>query len=283
MINLEIDEEFESLLRPLSEEEFTELENNILADGRVRDPLIVWCGLIIDGHNRWKVIQKHPEIPFTTEEKHFEYRDDAIEWIIRNQIGRRNLTPFERAELALRLKPELAKAAKERQGSHHFGKDAVETELSQPHEEYGRTKDKLAAIANVSSNTITKTDKILSKGSPEQISQVRSGARSMDAVYNEILDSERQPKHPKQKSEYSENRALIKQIRQNSEEMASEQAYEYTLDDAITELKNLQSDYVSKVLRVLDVRRDVISGSESVVSLFDVFSDEIKKLKEEVK
>lgn len=41
-------------------------------------------------------------------------RDDAKVWIIRNQFARRNLTNFQRAELALQLEPLIAAKAKER-------------------------------------------------------------------------------------------------------------------------------------------------------------------------
>lgn len=42
-----------------------------------------------------------------------------IEWIIKNQFGRRNLPAYERAKLALRLEPIIREKAKERQGSRN--------------------------------------------------------------------------------------------------------------------------------------------------------------------
>ncbi len=69
------------------------MEENILADGVVINPLIVWNGVIVDGHNRYRILQQHPEIQFTTYEKAFSDRYEAIAWICRNQLGRRNLTP----------------------------------------------------------------------------------------------------------------------------------------------------------------------------------------------
>src|SRR5699024_543234 len=69
------------------------LEENILADGVVINPLIVWNGVIVDGHNRYHILQQHPEIQFTTYEKQFPDRYAAIAWICKNQLGRRNLTP----------------------------------------------------------------------------------------------------------------------------------------------------------------------------------------------
>ena len=90
--NLRIDPEFESKIPPLREEELKQLEENILADGVVINPLIVWNGIIVDGHNRYRILQQHPEIQFTIYEKEFTDRYAVIAWICKNQLGRRNLT-----------------------------------------------------------------------------------------------------------------------------------------------------------------------------------------------
>ena len=90
--NLSIDPEFASIIPPLREEEQKQLEENIMADGVVINPLIVWNGVIVDGHNRYRILQLHPEIQFTTYEKAFSDRYAAIAWICKNQLGRRNLT-----------------------------------------------------------------------------------------------------------------------------------------------------------------------------------------------
>ena len=91
-LHLNIDPEFASIIPPLREEEQKQLEENILADGVVINPLIVWNGVIVDGHNRYRILQQHPELQFTTYEKAFSDRYEAIAWICKNQLGRRNLT-----------------------------------------------------------------------------------------------------------------------------------------------------------------------------------------------
>ena len=98
-LHLTIDPEFASKIPPLREEEMKQLEENILADGVVINPLIVWNGVIVDGHNRYHILQKHPEIQFITYEKPFPDRYAAIAWICKNQLGRRNLTPEQRKYL----------------------------------------------------------------------------------------------------------------------------------------------------------------------------------------
>ena len=98
-MELRIDPEFESKIPPLTAEEFRQLEENILADGVVINPIIVWNGVIVDGHNRFHIIERHPEIKYTTHEKQFDDRFTVIAWICKNQLGRRNLTPEQKKYL----------------------------------------------------------------------------------------------------------------------------------------------------------------------------------------
>ena len=98
-MELRVDPEFESKIPPLTAEEFQQLEENILADGLVINPIIVWNGVIVDGHNRYRIIERHPEIKYTTHEKQFVDRHAVIAWICKNQLGRRNLTPEQKRYL----------------------------------------------------------------------------------------------------------------------------------------------------------------------------------------
>jgi len=91
-MELKIDPEFESKIPPLTDDEYQLLEENIIADGVILNPLIIWNGVIVDGHNRFHIAKKYPHIRYTTHEKEFTDRHAAIAWICRNQLGRRNLT-----------------------------------------------------------------------------------------------------------------------------------------------------------------------------------------------
>lgn len=90
-----IDSEFQSQIPALTDEEFQQLEENILSAGEVLSPLIVWGNILVDGHNRYKILQQHPEIPYTTRSISCtcETREDVLAWICKHQLGRRNLTP----------------------------------------------------------------------------------------------------------------------------------------------------------------------------------------------
>lgn len=96
---LQIDPEFESKIPPLTDEEYRQLEDNIVFEGVVLMPLIVWNDTIVDGHNRYKIAQAHPGVIFDVLEKDFDNRYEALSWICKNQLGRRNLTPIQKKVL----------------------------------------------------------------------------------------------------------------------------------------------------------------------------------------
>ena len=99
MIELRIDPEFRDKIPPLTDAEFEQLRENILEDGEIYEPICVWNGTIIDGHNRWKIIQENPEIPFKVKEMNFSDKWAAFDWMYKKQLGRRNLTDEQRTVL----------------------------------------------------------------------------------------------------------------------------------------------------------------------------------------
>jgi N6-adenosine-specific RNA methylase IME4 len=90
-----VDAEFAALIPPLSAEERQQLEENIVEHGGARDPLVVWASkgtlTLLDGHNRYEICTRLG-LPFDIHELQFKARDEAEDWIDRNQLGRRNLT-----------------------------------------------------------------------------------------------------------------------------------------------------------------------------------------------
>ena len=87
-----IDPEFKSLIPPLTDGEREHLTTNLLSNG-CREPLVVWIEerLLLDGHNRHEICTKH-DIAYKIEEISLGDRQAAINWIVNNQLGRRNLT-----------------------------------------------------------------------------------------------------------------------------------------------------------------------------------------------
>lgn len=91
--DIKIDEGFAAMLEPLSAEERQNLEELIIEHGGARDPLVVWAKAgtltLIDGHNRYEICTRLG-LPFDIHEVRFKSRDDAEDWIDKNQLGRRN-------------------------------------------------------------------------------------------------------------------------------------------------------------------------------------------------
>lgn len=170
---MKIDVEFQSLIPPLTYEEKKMLEESILSEG-CRDAIVVWNDTIIDGHNRYEICKKHG-IPFETVSREFENRNEVIEWIIKNQFGRRNLPMHERARLALRLKPVIAEKAAERMLA---GKSDPTQKSAQ-----GETRDNIASIAGVSHDTIAKVEKIEEAAPAPVVQASRKGDISVNAAY----------------------------------------------------------------------------------------------------
>jgi hypothetical protein len=94
---LTIDPEFKNIIPPLTPEEKEQLKFNLIRDGCI-DPLLVWDGVIVDGHNRYEICTRN-DIPYNTKDLHFDSREDAIDWIINNQLGRRNISDMQRSYL----------------------------------------------------------------------------------------------------------------------------------------------------------------------------------------
>ena len=90
---LKIDPEFQSKIPPLQFEEEQQLEQNIIAEGRLLNPIITWNGYILDGHTRYRILKKHGFIKFEVEEIQLADKYEALAWICKNQLGRRNLSP----------------------------------------------------------------------------------------------------------------------------------------------------------------------------------------------
>ena len=86
-MNLRVEKEFQEKIPPLTEAEFEQLRENILNDGEVYEPIAVWNGIIVDGHNRWKVIQEHPKIPYKIREMDFADKWAAFDWMYQKQLG----------------------------------------------------------------------------------------------------------------------------------------------------------------------------------------------------
>jgi phage N-6-adenine-methyltransferase len=138
-----IDDEFQSLISPLTDEELRGLEENLLRDGCI-DPLIVWAEqcILLDGHNRKAICDRYG-IDYELHTVSLPDRAAAADWIDNHQLGRRNLSP---EQMSL-LRGRRYNRAKRSSGAR--------TDLTYPqNEDRLRTSDRLAQEHRVSHCTI---------------------------------------------------------------------------------------------------------------------------------
>ena len=178
-----IDAEFAALIPPLMPDELAKLEVSIVAAGRATDALKTWRGTLLDGHNRLAICARR-ELPFACEDvAGIETRDDALIWIERNQLGRRNLTDDQRTAITHRLlRREVARSKAERAslGGTSGGKSRpkdnslvahASTKLSGKKQ---RKRTEVAKAANVSEKKLRAIDEI-AKSDPGAVDRVARG------------------------------------------------------------------------------------------------------------
>ena len=185
LYDLTVDPEFRDLIPPLNEEELKLLEESLVADG-CESPLIVWNGVIIDGHNRYAICRKH-DIPFSIQEKNFDTREEVMLWMLRNQLGRRNLNNYQRVELVLKFEPLVKNAAEQRMMA---GKAANPVPTLAQGQTKGRTRDHLSEAAGVSHGTFAKAKKLVQSADEETKRELRAGKVTVNRAYTEPLAKE---------------------------------------------------------------------------------------------
>ena len=129
---LKIDPEFQGKIPPLNAEEEHILEQNMIQERRLLNPLIIWNGYILDGHSRYRILKHHPEIAFEVKEIQLPDRYAALAWICQNQLGRRNLDP-ERKKFLMGKQYSSEKHTEAFRGNQHTAKKSgsVQSEHNQ--------------------------------------------------------------------------------------------------------------------------------------------------------
>jgi hypothetical protein len=174
---MKINEEYKELLYPLKPEEYQSLEMSILKEGCLI-PIVLWNDTIVDGHNRYEICQKH-NIEFKTIQKEFKDDLEAKLWILNNQLGRRNLTPYTYSCIVIKAEDLFKNKGKLKQSE--AGKLHQKSEKAP----FNSLKE-MSKIARVSPDTMFKVIKIQEKGSDELKKQLSANEISINKAYKEI-------------------------------------------------------------------------------------------------
>ena len=188
-MNLKIDEELRNLIQPLSNDEFYELEQSILSEG-IRDPICVWGLTIVDGHHRYELAKKH-NLPFDMRQISFANKAEAKIWMLTNQIARRNVNKFTRAEMAIALEylyAEKAKTINDELNPKMFGLEH-EADVDKLKTD---TRKEIAKAADVSHGYIFNVKQILDRNpDQETLSKLRSGELKASEVQKVLRKEEK--------------------------------------------------------------------------------------------
>lgn len=106
----------EELLPPLRAEQLAALEADLLKNGCYAPVIVNEELVIIDGHNRQKLCEKHG-LPYKISVFSFEDLLEAKQWALDTQKSRRNLEKWELGKIALKLKPEIEAKARANQAA----------------------------------------------------------------------------------------------------------------------------------------------------------------------
>ena len=183
-MNIVVNEELKAYIDPLTPDEHDALERSILTEG-CRDALVLWGDVLVDGHNRYGICQKHG-LPFqTVQNPRFQSMEDVHLWMIDQHLGRRSVSDFQRGVLALR-KREIMAERKARTATATettaATAEAPEAASALPAPDPLNSREAIAKAARLSSSQVVMIEKIQKQAAPELVAAVKSGTISINAA-----------------------------------------------------------------------------------------------------
>ena len=311
-MNIIVDPRFRDKIPKPTPEERRRLEENILADGYVREPLVLWAGhdTLVDGHNRWEIIQAHPELPYRTVEQEFANEWSVIAWICRNQLGRRNISKVvydkllqeeydavqksygasdgfrgnQHKELSggnLHLAEETPKTRKLIADEHGITEGAVKSAV-----EFGRGLDAAEEVAPGIKDAVLSGEE---KHAKQEIAALRNikDPEERKAAVESLRNPDRVTfpsgnKHWKNKPTEEEEK-IARMDKRVTDKSANA---EYTVEDLVENLTAIQNDFFDQYLLVLDIHRDVAldtaKGKRAALGCLKEFEEKWKKEVKEI-
>ena len=286
--DLVIDEELERVAPPLADYELEILKTDIHEHG-CKFPLIVWGDLIVDGHNRYRICREE-DIPFGIEQMEFENKTEAKLWIVKNQLGRRNLKDFQRCEMVIPLEEEIKADAEQRRRekiSIYRRTGRTDSTLNPSR----KSMDLLSALAGVSVGTMFKVKHIVAKADEEQKELIRSGKKSINFIYTKLKEAENSPIRQVGKEKAEE--PAVRQVGKEKAEEPTEEPEEI-VDPVDTEEEEEPSDFASikeqldyafsNFMGDLEYALDWLSGETAtpenetrIIEMIDELMDKAKK------
>lgn len=312
-----IDPEFRDKLPKLTASEFERLRMNILSAGKVEKPLKVWHGsledngeehdYLIDGHHRWRVIEEHPELPYTIEYEEFPNKWAAIAWMYKNQKGQRNLSDL----WSEKINGEIVKAEIKAEGAPKGNQNAqkqldqidpvvldkpkstvarVAKELGVPEGtlkkqlEFARGLDAAEDIEPGFQQEVLNGDVKASRASVRRLRLMDPEERK-DAI-NAIRNPPPKPQKPKRDPEAAAKRAAERELKERiheiAEDMRKTDIAAYTQTDLERDLTLITERAVRDIRQELTIRKKSITDTEALVEILVACERELAEVETEL-
>lgn len=187
-MELKIRPEYAALVSPLSDADYQALKESIQERG-IYLPIVVNAqNEILDGHHRYKTCQELGIEPPTILRK---FDDPLLEkkFVIEANLKRRHLTDFQKVELGRLLEPIERELAERRMKAGTLAPDDAR----------GKTTEKVAEKVGLSTRTYERGKAIAEKAPEELKQQVRTGAISINAGYEQTRAAEKPARERKQR------------------------------------------------------------------------------------
>ena len=179
-MNITVNDDLRAYIDPLTPDEYQALERSIRAEG-CRDALVLWGEVLVDGHNRYGICQKHG-LPFeTVQNTRFGSMDDVHLWMIDQHLGRRSVSDFQRGVLALRKKDIVAARLKV-----VMPVDSIEASLPVAEK---LTAPELVAAVKQGTISINAAAAVASLPSEEQIAAVAGGRKALQQAAKRVREA----------------------------------------------------------------------------------------------
>ncbi|PKO28893.1 MAG: plasmid replication/partition related protein [Betaproteobacteria bacterium HGW-Betaproteobacteria-9] len=252
-MNITVNPELKAYIDPLTPEEHEALERSILAEG-CRDALVLWGDVLVDGHNRYGICQKHG-LPFeTVQNPRFQSMEDVHLWMIDQHLGRRSVSDFQRGVLALRKREIIAErrarflAAPREDAlpeSAELDAPAANPTAATPVPEPRplNSREDIAKAARLSSSQVVMIEKIQKQAEPELVAALKSGAISLNAAaaVASLPAEEQKAAALAGKDELKLAAKRVREAKRKPSEAAPEQPADQPADEAGDELQRLRA------------------------------------------
>lgn len=291
-MDLKIDREFQEKIPPLTEEEFKQLRENILEDGEIYEPIIVWNGVIVDGHNRYRVIKEHPEIPYRVKQMDFTDKWAAFEWMYKKQLGRRNLTEEQR----MMILGKMYEARKNTRGGQTGNKNA-EKRITQTGQFVSKTStaQEIAKELGIGTNTVRRAGDY-AKGvdairavSPEAAEKVLAGKSKVTRTFVQELPKRTDAEVAEVARAIVEDRPVKvtppekKEVKSTLYRDPDAPPVEYGLDDLLEEIRCVNEQCIRNYRSIMRMHKGMFEkNAAEVATAIQELVEELEKIEEEM-